>query len=156
MPLPAAAQAFPPLDQLRSHALERLNEDRRAAGLKPLDRLADLDASAQRLADDMASRGYVAHETPEGQTPEARLASAGVHWRKFAENIASCEDCGGVPDLAAVDRFETMWMASPQHRANILDPELTHVGYGIAAGADGRQYAVADFALPDDGQRSAR
>jgi uncharacterized protein YkwD len=34
----------------------------------------------------------------------------------------------------------------PNHRANILNPDYTHVGVGIAKGADGMFYITQEFA----------
>jgi uncharacterized protein YkwD len=153
----AAEAAYPSLSELRARALELANKDRAAAGLQPLEPLPELAEAAQRHADDMVNRGYFAHESPEGSTPETRLREAGVvRWWNSAENIGQCENCGGVPLLEHVDRFEAMWMASPEHRANLLDPELTHFGYGIAASSGNDQRAVQVFAVePAQGTNAA-
>jgi hypothetical protein len=42
-------------------------------------------------------------------------------------------------------------MVSPEHQANLLDPEVTHIGYGIAAGAGNDVYAIQVFAAPAEG-----
>ena len=122
-PATADEAAYPSLGELQARALDLANRDRAAAGLRPLEPLPRLAEAAQRHADDMVNRGYVAHESPEGGTPEARLRRAGVaDWGKSAENIGHCEKCGGVPLLEHVDRFEAMWLGSAEHRANLLDP----------------------------------
>ena len=39
-----------------------------------------------------------------------------------------------------------MWLDSPGHRANILNPSYTRIGIGVSQDASGRCYAVVDFA----------
>lgn len=36
--------------------------------------------------------------------------------------------------------------ASPEHRANMLDPRFTHLGVGVARSPDGRVWVVQVFA----------
>jgi uncharacterized protein YkwD len=143
-----AAEAADSLDALRAMALDLVNEDRRQHGLAPLEADPALAKATQRHAEDMLSRGYFAHESPEGKTVLDRfVAAGGSRWRKVAENIGRCTGCGSTATAEDVRRFETGWMHSEPHRANILDPGLQSFGYGIAAGND-RQYAVQTFAGP--------
>jgi uncharacterized protein YkwD len=39
-----------------------------------------------------------------------------------------------------------MWMASPGHRANILNPSYRRIGIGVTQDSSGRYWAVVDFA----------
>jgi uncharacterized protein YkwD len=56
-----------------------------------------------------------------------------------AENVASFT--GSAPTARRVVRT---WMRSPGHRANILDPSLTHLGVGVVR-AGHRWYVTQDF-----------
>ena len=42
-------------------------------------------------------------------------------------------------------RIVQLWMDSPGHRKNLLDPRAKSVGIGMAIGADGKLYAVQNF-----------
>jgi len=70
----------------------------------------------------MVVRGYFGHVSPTGQDVTARLAAEGVYTQRAAENLVRA---------ASSPRAHTRLMGSPAHRANILDPELTHVGIGV-------------------------
>lgn len=100
-----------------------LNEARRRAGLPALEGMAPLTEVARAHARDMAIRRYVAHNTPEGSTPGDRLRAAGVLSGLSLENVAR--------GYTAREIHEGL-MASPGHRANILDRRVTHVGIGAA------------------------
>lgn len=59
----------------------------------------------------------------------------------------------GTPGLVLndklIERFQKGWMYSEGHRQNILRPEFTRFGFGIALNsARGEVYAVQMFALP--------
>src|ERR1700730_10207114 len=42
----------------------------------------------------------------------------------------------------------TSWKKSPGHRKNMLDPDSTEIGVGVARSKDGKYYAVQDFGRP--------
>jgi len=63
----------------------------------------------------------------------------GCRAQRVAENIAR----GNV----SADRIVAAWMASPGHRANILDGRLTRIGMG-AVYAHGQWTVDADFSRP--------
>jgi hypothetical protein len=85
-----------------------------------------LTRAAQAKADDMAARGYFAHQTPDGRMPWDWIASAGYDFLAAAENLAV-----GYPSDAAV---VAAWMASEGHRHNLLNQKYSDVGIGIARG----------------------
>lgn len=108
-----------------------VNELRTKNGLTPLIWSNSLAAVARAHSYDMASLGYFAHNSLDGRTPAERIKNAGISYRRMAENIAAGQDTA-----AAV--FES-WMESEGHKQNMLDPELTHLGVGLAA-SDNSQY----------------
>jgi len=117
--------------------LSLLNEERTRRGLGTLARDAAIDGVAREHAADMLRRGYFAHDTPEGDTPFARLRAAGVRFSVAGENLALAP---------TVTLAHQGLMESPGHRANILRPEYTRVGIGAAV-ADGRgRMFTEDFA----------
>ena len=108
---------------MRALLLRLLNLERRRADLPALERDAELGRLATEHSADMLEQGYFGHVSPSGQDVTERLRTRGFVVLRAAENLAR----SGSPS-----RAHRTLMESPAHRANILDPELTHVGIGIA------------------------
>jgi uncharacterized protein YkwD len=118
------------LAAIRAAVLCLVNRERVAAGLPALADDPQLAVAAQRHSDDMVARAFFDHVTPEGVAPTARIAAAGYACSACAENIAY-----GSGPLSTPAQIVAGWMASPGHRANILNGALRHSGIGMAAGA---------------------
>jgi uncharacterized protein YkwD len=117
------------------------NEERKRAGLPSLRQTPRLGHAAQLHAAQMAHIGRLDHELP-GEPyprPEDRLAAAGYEWQAWAENIAYGRESSDVV---------SGWMASPEHRANTLNPIYTEMGVGVAPDPAGRLYHVQVFGRP--------
>ncbi|HWW76774.1 MAG TPA: CAP domain-containing protein, partial [Pyrinomonadaceae bacterium] len=114
-----------PRPELEARMLEMVNEERRAAGLKPVAPDPELTEVARAHSADMFARGYFAHVSPEGLDPFDRMKRAGVTFRTAGENLALA------PTLKIA---HTGLMNSPGHRANILRPEFGRLGIGIMDG----------------------
>ncbi len=129
--LPAAPAPPPPAAAAGSdragQVLALVNQERAAAGCRPVAADARLAAVATAHSADMRDQGFFDHVNLAGLSPFDRAEAAGVSAR--AENIAR-----GQGDAAAV---MDSWMASSGHRANILDCGLTRLGVGIADGGGG-------------------
>lgn len=98
-----------------------VNEERASAGCDPVSPDSQLAKASQDHSADMASRDYMAHDTPEGVGPGERAEEAGyTAWG--GENVAA-----GHPTPEAVMQG---WMDSPGHRANILNCDFTAIGVG--------------------------
>ena len=65
------------LPELRSKALEVVNEAREQHGLPPLQSRPELDRAAQAHAEDMLNRNYFDHVSPEEKTVFDRYVAAG-------------------------------------------------------------------------------
>lgn len=117
-------------EQYQQRLLVLVNAERGRHGLHPLAITRCGDGYADRWADSMARRGVMEH-----QKLRAVLDSCGA--RAVAENVAY--------GTVTADRMMEMWMNSPGHRANILRPEMTHVGIGSTKRADGRVYGCQVF-----------
>jgi uncharacterized protein YkwD len=131
------------LAAVRKEMFEKVNAARTAAGLAPLIADPRLNTAAQKHADDMLSRRYYNHLTPEGFTPRDRAREAGFGADLIAENIAEGQ--------FSVDEVMDGWMKSEGHRANILNPRVTELGVGLAVGRFEdrlRILWVQDFARP--------
>jgi uncharacterized protein YkwD len=121
--------------------LALVNDARGAAGLNLLRLDARLATAAGSYAQLMADRNWFNHTGPDGSTPIVRMMAAGLtNWSAWAENIAA-----GFTTPALV---MAAWMNSPGHKANILNPALTHIGIGkgVKAGSQWGTYWVQDFA----------
>ena len=122
----------PALAPLESALLRQVDAERSARHLLPLRRQPDLDAVARAHSRDMAARGYVAHESPEGTNVLDRLAQAGVDgFTLAAENI------GATSRPQPNREIVSGWLASPTHRRNLLTPAFNATGIGIARAPDG-------------------
>ena len=102
---------------------------RRARGLRNLTPDPGLTLAARAHAADVARTGVFDHMTPEGFGPAARV---GLLARDLigapAENIAERLNAIGP---VRPDQIMGQWKTSPSHRANLLAPGFTHVGYGV-------------------------
>lgn len=158
-----ASGSGPLLEQVEVRLVEQVNDARRAAGLRALAAEPRLRDVARRHAGTMARLRTMSHSaTGAGDTLEARLRDAGFHdWNTVGENIAMGHSvdwyaqnaqggersvrCHGADSLAR-DIFRA-WLASPGHRAALLDPAFTHVGSGAAYDPAGEKvYVTHDFA----------
>jgi uncharacterized YkwD family protein len=105
--------------------LELVNQERQKLGLKPLKidmRLVDL---SRKKSKDMIDKNYFGHTSPTYGTPFDALKNNGISYRYAGENLA------GAP---TVERAHSGLMNSPGHRANILNPNFTHIGIGVVEG----------------------
>jgi hypothetical protein len=85
-----------------------------------------LDRSASLKAEDMASKGYFAHTSPDGKAPWYWLDQVGYEYQYAGENLAV--------DFVDSSDVTRAWMNSPTHRANIERAQYTEVGTGVARG----------------------
>lgn len=119
-----------------------LNKQRIMEHLPPLKSYANMDSVARQHADDMKSRGYYSHVTPEGITPGDRLAPVvgqGVNIGEIEDNL-----CAYSTPEGEIGRIE----ASPEHKSILSNPTFTVMGVGVApSDADKcNGYLVVDFA----------
>lgn len=112
-------------------AVERLfdlvNTSRRAAGLAPLAFHRGLANVARAHDEDMRAHGFVGHTSPTTGNAPDRVARAGIRTHAVLENIGQ----GYSPE-----EVHEGLMQSPGHRANIMNPDATHVGIGIVTRKD--------------------
>lgn len=119
-------------DDVRDALVERIAEERARAGAPPLVLHDGLAAVAEAHCRDMAQHGFVGHESPTTGTPAMRITAAGLQSGLMLENVgrgySASELHGGLMD-------------SPGHRANIVDPNVTHLGIAVVAVPDGDRTA---------------
>ena len=109
---------------LNLHNQERTN---RSVSALVLD--SSLSKSAQAHAEWMAKNNNMQHQS---------LGKIMQGWRTAGENIAM----GQRSDKEVVNS----WMNSSGHRANILNRNYTHVGFGVAQSANGSLHWCTVFA----------
>jgi uncharacterized protein YkwD len=128
---PAMAQTTTPTPQ--QQLLNLVNNARRARGLVPVVACARLNLAAQRHSNDMAARNYFSHTAPapapSGAAFWQRILATGYRYTAASENIA-------LGYTTATQVFNA-WMASPGHRANLLNANVRHMGSGFARGTRG-------------------
>jgi uncharacterized protein YkwD len=112
------------------------NKQRALGGCKPLHLDARLTAASVGHSAYMAQSGSFSH-TGRGGSDFVYRDKAAHYPRPLAENIAFGYRTG-------LDVVKA-WMASPGHRANILNCKATTVGVGAVYAANGTPYFTQDF-----------
>lgn len=128
-PAPAAARAGGPtteLSLLESGVVAQINFIRVQHGLAALRLSGDLDEAADEHSQEMAADGYFEHDSYDGSAFWKRIASfyssTGYGYWSVGENLL-----WGSPSVGSVGALQ-MWMRSPEHRANILNPRWREIG----------------------------
>jgi uncharacterized protein YkwD len=111
--------------------LDDMNAARGDEGVAPLVRNEDLDGVALARARNLVELGYFDHYAPDGTSAFSELAARGLPYYIAGENLARNNY---PPNQTVLTAFEGL-MASPGHRANILEPRYGAVG--VAAVRDG-------------------
>jgi uncharacterized protein YkwD len=146
-PQPVSAQVAPTVAVNSSGTLGQevalVNGERAAAGLPRLQETQALDLIAYSRARDMAVNGYFAHYRPGSSTPAVLelLRGYGVAFNWYGENIIWES---GQPAGSLATYFNTWWMNSTEHKANILSSHFGHIGVGMYVSGS-RVYMVEDF-----------
>jgi Cysteine-rich secretory protein family len=139
-----------PEDPVKLGVWQRINADRKKAGLPPV----AWDEGAARVADAFCAKQVQeqtrGHFLLNGFPPYSRTGFAGV-FGMDSENAVAWTTTGGSfqdpPLRLALSGQESMMAEKPPadgHRKTILDPEVTHVGVGWAQGS-GRFRMAQEF-----------
>lgn len=105
-----------------------INAERQRAGLPELVWMSDVDRVAVDRAVDMATLGYFDHFNPAGVGAEHLLRAYRIPHGILGENIARST----YPATQVVRNVHEAFMASPGHRANVLEARFHRVGIGAA------------------------
>lgn len=124
------------ISALEECILSRINDSRIENGASALVNNEALADVAGDHSEDMCSRNYFSHTTPDGVTFDKRIENAGIEFLKAGENIymrvnprlseISVDSLGA----AVVDA----WLASEGHRQIMLDADYDEVGVGCCEG----------------------
>ncbi|MEK7608445.1 MAG: CAP domain-containing protein [Patescibacteria group bacterium] len=128
---------------LPSVLVDKTNEVRISERVGLLKQSPALEVAAIAKAKDMAKKGYFAHTSPDGVSPWSWIKGAGYTYSHAGENLAiNFTDSRDVVDA---------WLASPRHRANLLNGKYTEIGIATAEGVyEGRDaiFIVQFFGRP--------
>jgi len=112
--------------------VELTNKSRMENGEKPLSVSSKLSSAAEAKADDMIAKNYFSHTAPDGTTPWHWIEKENYDYNYAGENLAM--------DFQSAEKMEDAWLASPTHRANILNEKYKEVGVAVKEGViDGHQ-----------------
>ena len=134
-------------DQFDQQVLNLINQYRAQNGLSGLILSQELDQTADKYANRMATGDFFSHTDPNGSTPFTRMRAEGYQYTTAGENIAA--------GYATPESVVQGWIDSPGHRANILNPNYKHMGIGYAYLANDtgsvnyRHYWVQTFGAGD-------
>lgn len=121
-PASAALASDPSLDTTERWMLGQVNAARATAGVGPLEGSTALARAADGYASYLAAHPTATGHEADGRTVGQRLQAAG--WPDlggYAEDVFTSRTEGAQDALDA-------WLASPAHRANILDASLRSIG----------------------------
>ncbi len=102
------------------------NAKRIEYGLSPLSNNIELNAAAANKTEDMFDKNYWAHNSPDGITPWVFIKEAGYNYVYAGENLAR--------GFSNSEDVVNAWMASPDHRANVLSANFKDVGFAVKSG----------------------
>jgi uncharacterized protein YkwD len=117
-----------------SALLDLMNRARSEVGVALLERDAALDEVALARARNLITNGYFDHYAADGESAFSELAARGIRYRLAGENLARNNYIETRTVQAAFDGL----MASPGHRANVLEERFAHAG--IAAVQSGHMW----------------
>jgi uncharacterized protein YkwD len=129
----------------------RINELREQSGVGLL-QWSDLvaECAKQQSLRKMELR-FSGHIDPERGGLAERLNSAGIGWVQCGENLFMEKGWDDPVHFAVVS-----WWYSPAHKANLLNPEFTDTGVGLAQGPDKAWFVTQIVLAPPVLQTAAR
>lgn len=123
-PLPdSSGQEYASADELKM--LDLINQERQKAGVAKLTMDPELVKIARLKSQDMIDKNYFDHTSPTYGDPFTMMKNYGIRFTYAGENLAGNQ---------SVEAAHQALMNSPGHRANILNPNYSHMGIGIIKG----------------------
>ena len=106
--------------------LKLVNRDRAAAGLGAVTWDPKLAEVARAHSRDMSEHDFVGHVSPRTGTALDRVHKGGLTPELILENVGRAY---------SAQEVEAGFMASPGHRANVVEPRAKQLGVGVVLGA---------------------
>jgi uncharacterized protein YkwD len=113
--------------------LGQLNQIRTQHGLTPLTLSPNLTRAAHAHSQEMVEKGYFAHESADGSLFWKRIQA---YYPEGSGSWSVGENLFWTSGSASVSGSVQAWMASPGHRANILDPNWRQIGIAAVSSPD--------------------
>lgn len=110
------------MNEYEQKVVELVNDLRAGFGLEILKADNELGKIARLKSEDMMANNYFDHVSPTYGNPGQMLNQFQVSYKAAGENIAM--------GMSTPEEVVSAWMQSDGHRANILDPDFTHIGVG--------------------------
>lgn len=125
-----------------SALLKGTNDARQDHNLNDVALNQKLNQAAYLKAQDMLAQQYWAHTAPDGTEPWKWFAEVGYNYTVAGENLAK--------NFTTAEAATTAWMESAEHRANILAPDYSEVGFAVVSGELDNKPATIVVALYGD------
>ncbi|WP_419726957.1 CAP domain-containing protein [Terrisporobacter petrolearius] len=114
-----------------------VNVERSKRGLSELAFNSQLSNVATLKSQDMINKNYFSHTSPTYGSPFDMMKQFNISYKAAGENIA-------MGQKTPVDVVNA-WMNSQGHRENILNPNFTDIGVGVAKSSNGTLYWTQMF-----------
>lgn len=114
------------VDMSAEELLSLTNKERQIAGVGNLILDEKLSQAAAKKAEDMFEYNYWAHNSPTGKTPWIFIKNAGYKYIYAGENLAR--------GFSTAEDVVKAWMASPDHKNNMLSSNYQDVGFAVKVG----------------------
>ncbi len=109
-----------------SQVVQQTNDQRAQNGLSALTLNAKLSSAATAKGQHMFANQYWAHTAPDGTQPWTFIRNSGYSYQVAGENLAR--------DFSDTGSMVSAWMASPTHRANIVNAKYSEIGVAVIDG----------------------
>ncbi|WP_187441969.1 cell wall-binding repeat-containing protein [Sutcliffiella horikoshii] len=110
------------LSEYERKVIELVNVEREKHGVNLLSTHVQLSLVAREKSLDMKANDYFNHTSPVYGTPFEMMDFFNIEYTSASENIARGHQ--------SPEQVVSAWMNSAGHKANILDPNMTHIGVG--------------------------
>ncbi|MDD5290699.1 MAG: CAP domain-containing protein [Patescibacteria group bacterium] len=106
--------------------IELTNKIRQSVGVQLLTENSSLTQAAYNKAEDMLLKQYFAHVGPDEKTVKNWLAGVNYKYAIAGENLAM--------GFSSAEEVVNGWVKSQTHYANLIDPDFSEIGVGMASG----------------------
>jgi len=120
---------------------DAINSRRQGTGLGTLEFNSVLAGSAGIRSQDMASRNYFSHTTPDGDNFVSLVIASGIDSGVVGEILGRTNG----PDSQSVALVVNAFMESPGHRSHIVTARYASMGVSMAVGEGNMKYYTVLF-----------
>ncbi|HBF5318244.1 TPA: sporulation protein [Clostridioides difficile] len=121
----------------QKEVVDLVNIERGKAGLNPLTLDSSISNVATKKSQDMIDNNYFSHNSPTYGSPFDMLKKFGISYKTAGENIAMGQK--------TPKEVVNAWMNSEGHRKNIMNPNFSKIGVGVAQKSGGSIYWTQIF-----------